>query len=69
VPVRDAKTGAKGLWIGGSTNRDRNGFETRFNDLVAAIENELKLVAQPSPGMQRSINLEGRTEAGQMSFE
>jgi cytochrome c biogenesis protein len=69
VPVRDARTGAKVLWIGGSTNRDRNGFEARFNDLVAAIENELKLLARPVPGAQRAIDLEERRGAGQMSFK
>jgi len=42
VPVRDAKTGKLSLWIGGSANRNRDGFEQRFNDLVASIENELK---------------------------
>ena len=42
VPVRDPRTGKLSLWIGGSANRNRDGFEKRFNDLVASIENELK---------------------------
>jgi cytochrome c biogenesis protein len=42
VPVRDPRSGKLSLWIGGSANRNRDGFEERFNDLAAAIENELK---------------------------
>lgn len=42
VPVRDSKTGKQSLWIGGSANRNRDGFEERFNSLVASIEHELQ---------------------------
>jgi len=42
VPMRDSKTGKLTLWIGGSANRNRDAFEYHFNDLVIAIENELK---------------------------
>ncbi len=42
LPVRDAKTGALSLWIGGSANRNRDAFEQRFNDLAASVEEELK---------------------------
>jgi cytochrome c biogenesis protein len=49
VPVRDPKTGKLSLWIGGSANRNRDGFEKRFNDLVASIENELKPLTCSAP--------------------
>lgn len=56
VPVRDPKTGKLLLWIGGSTNRDRNGFEVRFNDLVSLIERELKLSTCSAPQVQLSMS-------------
>jgi cytochrome c biogenesis protein len=43
VPVCDPKTGKCSLWIGGTANRNRDAFEERFNNLVTAIEKELKL--------------------------
>lgn len=43
-PVLDAKTGKMSLWIGGSANRNRERFEKSFNDLVASIESQMKLV-------------------------
>jgi cytochrome c biogenesis protein ResB len=46
VSVRGPGLGARTLWIGGSTNRDRNGFEVRFNDLAASIESELKPISR-----------------------
>jgi cytochrome c biogenesis protein len=49
VPVRDAKTGKYLLWVGGSANRNRDAFEQRFNELVAAIEKELKSIGKPAP--------------------
>jgi cytochrome c biogenesis protein len=49
VPVRDAKTGKYWLWIGGSANRNRDAFEQRFNDLVSAVEAELKSMVAPAP--------------------
>ncbi len=49
VPVRDAKTGKYSLWIGGSANRNRYAFEQRFNDLAAAVEEELKSIRQTAP--------------------
>src|SRR5450755_4639924 len=44
VPVCDPKTGKLSLWIGGSANRNRDAFDQRFNDLVAAVEEELKAI-------------------------
>jgi cytochrome c biogenesis protein len=49
VPVCDPKTGQCALWIGGTANRNRDAFEQRFNDLVAAVEAELKLIPTASP--------------------
>lgn len=49
VPVRDPKTGKLSLWIGGNANRNRDGFEERFNELVASIENELNLMNGSAP--------------------
>ncbi len=49
VPVRDPKTGKLSLWIGGNANRNREGFEERFNDLVASIENELRPMTCSAP--------------------
>jgi cytochrome c biogenesis protein len=49
VPVRDEKTGNYSLWIGGAANRNRDAFEQRFNELVAAIEKELKSIGKPAP--------------------
>lgn len=49
VPVCDAKKGTCSLWIGGSANRNRDAFERRFNDLVAAVEVELNSVRRTSP--------------------
>ena len=48
VPVRDPKTGRFSLWMGGTANRNRDAFEQRFSDLVAAVERELKSVPAPS---------------------
>ena len=49
VPVRDAKTGKYTLWIGGTANRNRDAFEQRFNDLVGAMEKELKTIRKTAP--------------------
>jgi cytochrome c biogenesis protein len=49
VPIRDAKSGKYALWIGGSANRNRDAFEQRFNDLVAAVERELKAIRKTAP--------------------
>ena len=48
VPVCNPKTGKCSLWIGGSANRNRDAFEQRFNDLVALVEAELKLIPRIS---------------------
>jgi len=58
VPVRDAKTGKYSLWIGGSTNRNRDAFEQRFNDLVALAEEELKTIRKTSPS-ERVVTVAG----------
>ena len=50
VPVCDAKTGKYSLWIGGTANRNRDAFDQRFEDLVAAVETELKSI----PAISRS---------------
>jgi hypothetical protein len=52
VPVRDPKTGNLSLWIGGTANRNRDGFEERFNHMVASIEKELKPIAGSAPSEQ-----------------
>ena len=49
VPVRDAKTGKLLLWIGGSANRNRDAFEQRFEELVAAVEKEVKPASSIAP--------------------
>jgi cytochrome c biogenesis protein ResB len=49
VPIRDARTGQYTLWIGGSANRNRDAFEQRFNDLVAAVQDELKSIPKAAP--------------------
>jgi cytochrome c biogenesis protein len=41
VPVQDA-AGKLSLWIGGSSNRNRDAFELRFKRLVEQIQKELK---------------------------
>jgi cytochrome c biogenesis protein len=42
IPVRDAR-GQLQLWIGGTANKNKEGFEQRFRDLVEEIESELKV--------------------------
>ncbi len=42
VPVRDERTGLYSLWIGGSANRNRDAFEQRFDELLAAVEKEIQ---------------------------
>jgi cytochrome c biogenesis protein len=54
VPVLDAESGTYSLWIGGSANRNREAFEQRFTDLVAAIQEELKTVPKTIPTEQES---------------
>jgi cytochrome c biogenesis protein len=52
VPVLDAKTGKYSLWIGGTANRNRDAFGQQFNDLVGAVEEELKSIQsvhKPAP--------------------
>ena len=44
VPVKDERSGQLSLWIGGSANRNRDAFEERFNELVAAAEKESKSI-------------------------
>jgi cytochrome c biogenesis protein len=41
VPVRD-RQGKLMLWVGGTANRNRDAFETHFNDLTEKIAEELK---------------------------
>jgi cytochrome c biogenesis protein len=49
VPVRDERTGQISLWIGGSTNRNRDAFEQRFSELVEAVEKEVKSISVNAP--------------------
>jgi hypothetical protein len=49
VPVRDDKTGQTGLWVGGSTNRNRDAFEQRFAELVEAVEKEVRTISLHAP--------------------
>ena len=49
VPVRDERTGQISLWIGGSTNRNRDAFEQRFTELVEAVEKEVKTISINAP--------------------
>jgi len=55
VPALDGG-GRLVLWVGGTTNRNREAFEEKFKQLVGAIQNELKpaLVAAEVP--QTAIN-------------
>ncbi len=46
VVVRDAR-GRLSLWIGGTSNKNRDVFEERFQELVKEIQSEFK--AQPKP--------------------
>ncbi len=49
VPVRDDKTGQTVLWVGGSTNRNRDAFEQRFAELLEAVEKEVKTISVNAP--------------------
>jgi len=49
VPVRDDKTGQTVLWVGGSTNRNRDAFEQRFTELVEAVEKEVRTISLHAP--------------------
>ena len=42
VPVRDER-GQLRLWVGGTSNKNKDAFAQRFRDLVAQIESELKI--------------------------
>jgi cytochrome c biogenesis protein len=42
VPVRDDR-GQLRLWVGGTSNKNKDAFAQRFRDLVAQIESELKI--------------------------
>jgi len=46
VPVRDERTGRFTLWMGGSANRNRDAFEQRFDELVAAVEKEVNPISK-----------------------
>ena len=49
VPVRDERTGQLSLWIGGSANRNRDAFEQKFNELIAAVEKEVNPSSMDAP--------------------
>jgi cytochrome c biogenesis protein len=58
VPVRDAR-GQWRLWLGGTSNRNRDVFEQRFQKLVTEIESQIKV--QTEPGAQaHTTSLAGR---------
>jgi cytochrome c biogenesis protein len=52
VPVRDAR-GKLQLWIGGTSNKNKDAFEHRFRDVVAQIESELRTSA--ASGAESSV--------------
>jgi cytochrome c biogenesis protein len=52
VPVRDAK-GQLRLWVGGTSNKNKEAFEQRFRDLVEQIESELRISA--ASGAESSV--------------
>ena len=58
VPVRDPKTGKLSLWIGGTANRNRDAFESRFSDLVAEVAKELQSVPAPCSSEQVAAVIE-----------
>jgi cytochrome c biogenesis protein ResB len=41
VPIRDAN-GGPALWVGGTSNRNREAFQENFKQLVEEIETKLK---------------------------
>lgn len=41
VPVED-RQGKLALWVGGTTNRNRDAFETRFEDMIKKISKEVR---------------------------
>ncbi len=48
VVVRDAR-GGMALWVGGTSNKNKDVFEQKFAELVAEIQSELKTQAKPTP--------------------
>jgi cytochrome c biogenesis protein len=48
VVVRDAR-GRMALWVGGTSNKNKDVFEQKFAELVAEIKAELKTQAKPTP--------------------
>ena len=55
VPVSDPQNGKHSLWIGGSVNRNRDAFEERFTDLVAAVAEEMKSIPKTSPSEKVAV--------------
>jgi len=51
VAVRDAR-GRLSLWIGGTSNKNKDVFEERFKELVEKIQSELKAQPKPCPSEQ-----------------
>lgn len=49
VPVRDEHTGQVSLWVGGTTNRNRDAFEQRFTELIAELEKEVSTISAIAP--------------------
>ena len=58
VPVRDAR-GQLALWIGGTSNKNKDVFEQRFRKIVQEIEAELKVEAAPSMPLP-AVSLAGK---------
>ena len=56
IPVRQQRTGKRSLWIGASTNRNRERLEELFNDLVASIDEQLQLTPSSSSN-EHSVRL------------
>lgn len=59
VPVHDAQ-GKLTLWIGGTANRNRDAFEQKFEQIVEAVEKELKATAAAKNEEARPAAIAGR---------
>jgi len=58
VPVRDAE-GRLALWVGGTSNKNREAFEQRFQEVTAAVEKSL-LVNRVASEPQRLASVAGQ---------
>ena len=49
VPVREERSGLYALWIGGTSNRNRDAFQERFDELMARVETEVNAIGSTAP--------------------